>query len=849
MANKEVVTVLTVKTEQSQNTIKGLKQEIADLKKKLDTAVIGTDEFEQASRELATAQANLKTVLADGKKTTDAVEGSYNHLVATMAELKKQWKATADEVKRNELGQQIDTINSKLKDMDADIGNFQRNVGDYANQFKDAFEQQQKSTENVRLGLDGLQKTAAGLASGYAAVQGAMNLLNIENSNFEKAMIKVQSAMAIAQGIGGMKDLIEGAGTLKVSFQSLRAELGLLSKSLATAFPIAALLAVVAAAFTLIGNMDKLKQKFTNTTPEQKAKKALAEYNVELSKTISQSAPDKVVRLQQLANAYRNLGDNLGSKQKFVKEFAEELGNMDIAMTNVNDADKIFIENTDSYVTALMNRAKAQAIQSKAIEKYGEYLEKRAVAEQELVVAEQNKANGTPDKTFWENVGEAIIASSVYEGASVTDVQNLNKQWTDEIAQRAVDAANNKIAELDKGIEEYMQQAFSDIANYNSLADGVLTGGKKTNNNSGNTTNDLANKQKEIEEEIRRSRLTEEEKLFDDLDKKYDEYIAAFSGNTQKQLEIFNWYSDEYMKLVLKQIDEELEAYEEADKKEYADKVAASEKRLDKKFGGIDSSAKNATFLNERKKPSGNGEIDAIDNELSKLTTLKAITEETMNLKIAAIDAEMALFKTSSDRWIELEEQKKQIREETNRTLLALDDQYVEQSKAKNRALASTISNTFTSSLQSASNIIGALQAGIDTTTKEGFERNKKMQTANAIIQMLVGVTTALSGAFTTKSGPWDWVLAGIQAATIAATGGIQINQIKNTSFEGNSTNAAVATPNINLAESMPIQYTRELLTDSETTNLNKEQRVYVLESDITDTQNDVKVKENNSSF
>ena len=100
MANKEVVTVLTVKTEQSQNTIKGLKQEIADLKKKLDTAVIGTDEFEQASKELATAQANLKTVLADGKKTTDAVEGSYNHLTATMAELKKQWKECEEIIRK-----------------------------------------------------------------------------------------------------------------------------------------------------------------------------------------------------------------------------------------------------------------------------------------------------------------------------------------------------------------------------------------------------------------------------------------------------------------------------------------------------------------------------------------------------------------------------------------------------------------------------------------------------------------------------------------------------------------------------------------------------------------------------
>ena len=111
--NKELVTVLTVKTDESQQTIKGLKKEISDLKKQYDSAVIGSEEFERVSKELATAQANLKTVMADGKKTTDAVEGSYNHLAATMAELKKEWKATADEVKRNDLAQQIDAINTE----------------------------------------------------------------------------------------------------------------------------------------------------------------------------------------------------------------------------------------------------------------------------------------------------------------------------------------------------------------------------------------------------------------------------------------------------------------------------------------------------------------------------------------------------------------------------------------------------------------------------------------------------------------------------------------------------------------------------------------------------------------
>ena len=778
MANKEVVTVLTVKTEQSQNTIKGLKAEIADLKKKLDTAVIGTDEFERASKELATAQANLKTVLADGKKTTDAVEGSYNHLVATMAELKKQWKATADEVKRNELGQQIDSINSKLKDMDASTGNFQRNVGDYANQFKEAFEEQQKSTQNVRLGLDGLQKTAAGLASGYAAVQGTLNLLNIESTEFEKAMIQVQSAMAIAQGIGGMKDLIEGGGTLITVFKG--AVTGVKSfitslngiKAAIAATGIGVLVVLVG---ELYANWEKISKFFKDTW------------------------------------AIENTNDKINNLNRSVEENNDRLK----TLTN---------EGLEDY----LNKIRAAAGDVKKLKQAEDELEESQLRNN-LAIAKDNEA----------------LAIKLQLMAGLAVAEKNSKKNLDELekASDQVTDATNKRLEAEIALEKFLNNKNNSSGTTDTNTD--ITSAK-----------DRANKQKEIEEEIRVSKLTEEEKLYDALEKKYEEYMKIFSNDKEKQLKIFDWYCDEYLKIVERELESEINAIEEANKKkkeleeaDYSNRVALSEKRLDKKLDTIDRSAENATYINERKKPDGNGELDIIENELSKLETLKSITNETLNLKLEAIQIEQALFEETSARWIELEEQKKQIKEDTNRTLLELDEQYIEQSKAKNRALAGSITNTFTASLQAASSIMSALQEGLDTTTKEGFEKNKKVQIANAIIQTLVGVTTALSGAFTTKSGPWDIALAAIQASTIAATGAIQVANIRKQTFDGGSSATAAVNPSINLGETMPIQYTRELLTDSETTNLNKEQRVYVLESDITSTQENVKVKESNSSF
>ena len=77
-----------------------------------------------------------------------------------------------------------------------------------------------------------------------------------------------------------------------------------------------------------------------------------------------------------------------------------------------------------------------------------------------------------------------------------------------------------------------------------------------------------------------------------------------------------------------------------------------------------------------------------------------------------------------------------------------------------------------------------------DTTTREGFEKQKKLGIAAATIQMIQGIATAVSGAYSTKSGPWDFVLMAIQAASILASGIMQINKIKKMTFENSGASA-----------------------------------------------------------
>ena len=253
--------------------------------------------------------------------------------------------------------------------------------------------------------------------------------------------------------------------------------------------------------------------------------------------------------------------------------------------------------------------------------------------------------------------------------------------------------------------------------------------------------------------------------------------------------------------------------------------------------------------------------IAPIQLEIDKTLELQAVREQAFNEQMAQIQAVLDSGVLTAEQQAELQAEYNAIQQEkvlvtadaTNQ-ITALNKQMIEQQKADNRELAKNITTTFTSALNATSSILSAVQEGIDTTDKDMFEKNKKLQIANATIGVLVGVTNAISGLFTTKSGPWDIALAAMQAGAIATSGAIQIGNIKKQTFDGESgdvgnLNGVGATPNISMADMIPVNYTRELLTDTETTNLNREQRIYVLESDITETQENVSVKEANSSF
>lgn len=148
-------------------------------------------------------------------------------------------------------------------------------------------------------------------------------------------------------------------------------------------------------------------------------------------------------------------------------------------------------------------------------------------------------------------------------------------------------------------------------------------------------------------------------------------------------------------------------------------------------------------------------------------------------------------------------------------------------------------------------NGIGSILGSLSDMMEEGSEEQKGLAIAATTIQMLVGIATALSGVFTTKTGPWDIALAAVQAASIAASGIASITKIRNVKSDGSgSSSVSTAVPSVDINSVMgSIPDFGQTLDGAMTQTSIQDQRVYVTEHDITETQTKVRVQQEAATY
>ena len=260
--------IIEVHAERSTDTVKDLKTEINDLKNALLNVKEGTKEYDEGVKLLQEDQRRLNQVNALTKKENTALAGSYYDLNARLVQARKDYKnLTAEQRANAEVGgallAEIRGLDKQLKDMDATMGQYQRNIGNY--------------TQSILEAGASMGGSFGGAVTGIKAANGALKLLS---TNPVVAILGLIATL-LSKVIGGLKTSEKNANAAAEAFSGFKVVGDLLTKVLQG---LGTVVAKIGDAFTkLLSRIDKVNEKM-------KERRDLARQEIELASAAAYSA-------------------------------------------------------------------------------------------------------------------------------------------------------------------------------------------------------------------------------------------------------------------------------------------------------------------------------------------------------------------------------------------------------------------------------------------------------------------------------------------------------------------------------------------------------------------------------
>lgn len=920
------LTDVQTEAEETGKTLRDLRNEVKELRSTLEGTEIGTEEFGKTLTELTIKQQELTNVTKSG---VAAQKGSYNDLVNQMALLKAEWRATADEGKRNAIGAQIAEINTQLKAMDASIGNFQRNVGNYRQELKqltdelvyleegteewskalaraaeisqkvqDVNEMISQSAQDMGDHLQNVTGIAAGMVGVFQTVQASLNLIGVESENVEKMIATMQNLMAITQGLTAIEGAIDKYKRLNNTIKGLTIVQNL--------FGVAKTKTATATAADTAATTANTTATVAQTGATTAATAATWSFNAALAANPLGAIVAVVIAAVAAITALTTWFSNL-------TDASED-------MSKMNDTLKDSIDAVNKETDTQVRLMKAQGASTKEVL---EYQKKRI--EGNIKEAESNLAllKSQADKGWWDRINDEEKeqideATNILKGLR-DDLEEINLQ----IQEDSIRTKREEEAKLQELREEQTRNA---VAAAQKRRERLLAVQKEYNKD----VEDLA-------EEVFLAQLGDNERAKEEykLENWYTEQLIKYRDHLKnKEIseaqheQILGQLKDVY-NIRLAGIDEKYRKEEEVKRKEAYDRelkdlddhIKKIKTERDRALRAVVAGQDTADQKYENDILSADDIGQKFDVQRTKLESLKKIYEDNIELIKALDERERQRLRTAIEsaeaqgqNTDELKEKLASIGVEAinleeklrgvNRELDMLGNEEVKEKLTNIRDQFSSLKDTFSelndiggafsnewtnvfdsviagidttieslgvlgdksagtkkklgaifdiaaAGFQAVSAVMGALADEQDETTKEGFEKQKKYQIAQATMSMLAGIMAAWTSAMMLPP-PMSWIMGGVMTAATATMGGIQIANIKKQKFDGGGSEnvSGSSTPTLSALQMMDtgVQATTSIEGASYESQVT-DTKVYVVESDITKTQNDVKTAVSEATY
>ena len=682
----------------------------------------------------------------------------------------------------------MDEGSQGFKDLLVEAGKLQDKIGDLNQQVKNFA----SDTGKVDVALGGI----SAVAGGFEAVTGAMGLMGVENKNLEKAILRVQSAMAVANGIQQVQIALQKESALMKGIDTAKTWLlatatsaynfvvgtstGAL-KLFRIALASTGVGALVIGLALLIANFDKVRDavigaydKFNKLGPAVKGVimvmfpfigliygvvKALEHFGVIDDVVTRKNKANADARTKAVVKEQNAKANVAKMKQKFDDDYYTH--EINLAKANGKETYQLELSKAKSHLASGRVFLATQASKIKAYQEEIKMLIATGDADSDKV-KELKKSMLDSQKVAKETYEDNLAtkrAIEVMEAEHRTELKNNAKGSAVEQKDIARDLQDAKLQLLKDGQEKEIEAINLKYKRENEdLEKEVKDGTKKRKQvdelvklNLELQQKDLAvirdkyakeKIKKEDEEWLATQKLTLSAREYEELllAQKFDAEQEKASGNAQLEKELTEQHQKELKELRTKFADEDLKKAED---------LAKAKLDAEKQY--------QALVLSE--------------DELARL-----------NIQSKA-DAELLVFQTNLDNKLITQEQfenaKKALAEKTNKEVEKLDE---EANKKKQELLSKQI-DAVKGGLTSISNIAELFAGKSKASQKRAFNIQKATNIASATIDTFTSAQSAYKSVVGIPVvGP---VLAPLAAAGAIATGLMNIKKIKESQFEG----------------------------------------------------------------
>ena len=795
--------VVDIEVGQAVKSLSDLRKEISDLKSQMFEMDEASEEYQVALQKLTYDQEELSSFMVKTSKNAGALEGSYNALQHQLSTLRQEWKTTSDEARRNELAVQMNTINDKLKEMDAAVGNFQRNVGNYEGALKNYGESLEvlgvKGFGSVKNGMEQVKGAANMLVKHpiialIAVVTAAvMKLVDAIKSN-EVASQNLQRALAPVQGIlNAVSNVV--AKLVEYLTQGLLVVMNKLTDASMAAL---SWLKKVADALGLEGIAGAIEDLNTHIKESVEIEEESVEL-LKLQRKYRRLNADDQIELTRLQTEFKKAEGDI-TKQRLI---AQQIGEKERAMKEravelaQREYDLILKKNKQSGNSSEDNEKEQEAYEK--LQEAKAKLNELSQEEQELInknIEAASKANAQRLKELAE-IEKAKKAQLVEEEKAIDKTQKLmHTRLKGSIQEMAYLAESQERAAL-KAIEdlnEKMEKTDAGIFEKRRLQWEALS--KTAKVAMAETTNTLSKMQKE----------------YDGL----TEIIAYLEESIQK----IGDRDPQFVEALQQNIDELRD-------------------KMDELTRAMDEQVIKLNEVSEAYEEYGEGSRESINYIVE--TWRQAMTEQALIMNEFAANI-TSIGDGISSQWAQVFTTFSGGINQVAHSLTTSEKGFRKRSGVASTAIAGV------------SQMFIALADDQDTSTKEGFETQKKYQASAAVMSTLAGIVSAWASAMQLPF-PANVAVGASLSTMMTAMGAVQVAKIKSAKFDGaelGDSTGASATPAANAVQytmQAPVQYTQEVANSTTESEIGQGQQLFVSVVDINSTQESVKTTQALSTF